>query len=145
MKNIYNSFEEEHVVIIPSFIDKFLLNKVELSAIDLEQRIISLGLMVESYGVINSETNKLFLKVEDDRETIVNIISDFLTTKKSDEIVEVFWSNFNKYSIVCDIEFVIENISNIFDEDWDFWIIQRDNQWVVENYHEEILSIYVII
>lgn len=145
MKNIYNSFEEEHVVIIPSFIDKFLLNKVELSAIDLEQRIISLGLMVESYGVINSETNKLFLKVEDDRETIVNIISDFLTTKKSDEIVEMFWSNFNKYSIVCDIEFVIENISNIFDEDWDFWIIQRDNQWVVENYHEEILSIYVII
>ncbi|EPF69467.1 hypothetical protein GCM10025882_18770 [Acinetobacter gyllenbergii] len=132
-------------MIIPSFIDKFLLNKVELSAIDLEQRIISLGLMVESYGVINSETNKLFLKVEDDRETIVNIISDFLTTKKSDEIVEVFWSNFNKYSIVCDIEFVIENISNIFDEDWDFWIIQRDNQWVVENYHEEILSIYVII
>ncbi|WP_228704151.1 hypothetical protein [Acinetobacter gyllenbergii] len=101
--------------------------------------------MVESYGVINSETNKLFLKVEDDRETIINIISDFLTTKKSDEIVQVFWSNFNKYSIVCDIEFVIENISNIFDEDWDFWIIQRDNQWVVENYHEEILSIYVII
>ncbi|WP_332604363.1 hypothetical protein [Acinetobacter sp. ESBL14] len=132
-------------MIIPSFIDKFLLNKVELSTIDLEQRIISLGLMVESYGVINSETNKLFLKVEDDRETIINIISDFLTTKKSDEIVQVFWSNFNKYSIVCDIEFVIENISNIFDEDWDFWIIQRDNQWVVENYHEEILSIYVII
>ncbi len=145
MKKIYNSFEEERVVIIPSFIDKFLLNKVELSTIDLEQRIISLGLMVESYGVINSETNKLFLKVEDDRETIINIISDFLTTKKSDEIVQVFWSNFNKYSIVCDIEFVIENISNIFDEDWDFWIIQRDNQWVVENYHEEILSIYVII
>ena len=132
-------------MIIPSFIDKFLLNRVELSTIDLEQRIIGLGLMVESYGVINSEINKLFLKVEDDRETIINIISDFLTTKKSDEVVEVFWSNFNKYSIVCDLEFVIENISNIFDEDWDFWIIQRNNQWVVENYHEEILSIYVVI
>lgn len=110
-------------MINPSFLNKTLLNRVLLSSIDLEHTIKSLGLNVLNYGVIDKETDKVEFIVQDDRESLLNMIRKYLMKKPIHEEVHVFWSNLNKYSILCDIKFVLENLDNIFDEDWDFWII----------------------
>lgn len=131
-------------MINPSFLNETILNRVSLSSIDLENTIKSLGLDVLNYGVIDKEADKVELIVQDDRESLLNMIRKYLMKKPIHEEVHVFWSNLNKYSILCDIKFVLENLDNIFDEDWDFWIIGGNKKWVIENYHEEELSIFLL-
>ena len=58
--------------------------------------------------------------------------------------MEIFWSNLNKYSIICEIAFILENLDSIFDEDWDFWIVDKNKKWIIESYHEEELAIFLI-
>ncbi|WP_289345201.1 hypothetical protein [Acinetobacter baumannii] len=52
-------------MIIPLFLNEALLNRVSLSSIDLENTIKSLGLDVLNYGVIDKETDKVELIVQD--------------------------------------------------------------------------------
>jgi len=72
------------------------------------------------------------------------MIREYLIKKPIHEKVHVLWSNLNKYSILCDIKFVLENLDSIFDDDWDFWIIDGNKRWVIENYNEEELSIFLL-
>ncbi|MFG4621218.1 hypothetical protein ACF0CC_08015, partial [Acinetobacter baumannii] len=65
-------------MIIPSFLNEALLNRVSLSSIDLENTIKSLGLNVLNYGVIDKETDKVELIVQDDRESLLNMIRKYL-------------------------------------------------------------------
>ncbi|MFV5516519.1 hypothetical protein [Acinetobacter gerneri] len=129
-------------MIKPSFINNTLLTKVKLTTTDLEKEILGLGLNIESYGVIDQNTNKLYLIVQDDRECLQKKIREYLLNEPAEEQVEIFWSNLNKYSILCEIKFVLQNLDNIFDEDWDFWIVNNRKKWIIENYHEERLSIF---
>ncbi|MBJ9721196.1 hypothetical protein I5515_05215 [Acinetobacter calcoaceticus] len=131
-------------MLTPSFISKELLGKVELTTTDLENEILNLGLNIKSHGVIDKDTDKLNLLVQDERDFLLDKIRENLIDRPLHEKVEVFWSNLNKYSIICEIEFVIQNLDNIFDEDWDFWIIDKDKKWIIESYHEEELAIFVM-
>ncbi|MFI8147006.1 hypothetical protein ACH8JV_19115, partial [Acinetobacter sp. ABJ_C5_2] len=67
-KFIFLNFFEEDIMVNPSFLNKTLLNSVLLISIDLENTIKSLGLNVLKYGVIDKETDKVELMVQDDRE-----------------------------------------------------------------------------
>ncbi|HCH8075495.1 TPA: hypothetical protein NJW64_003717, partial [Acinetobacter baumannii] len=77
-------------MIIPSFLNEALLNRVSLSSIDLENTIKSLGLDVLNYGVIDKETDKVELIVQDDRESLLNMIRKYLMKKPIHEEVHVF-------------------------------------------------------
>ncbi|MFI8147060.1 hypothetical protein [Acinetobacter sp. ABJ_C5_2] len=131
-------------MIIPSFLNETLLNSVSLISIDLENSIKSLGLNILNYGVIDKDTDKMELLVQNDREFLQEGIRKYLMSKPMHVIVHVFWSNLSKYSILCNIKFVLDNLDNIFDEDWDFWIISTNKEWLIENYHEEELSIFLL-
>ena len=112
-------------MLTPSFISKELLGSVELTTTDLEKEILNLGLNIKSHGVIDKETYKLNLLVQNERDFLLNKIREFLIDKPLYEKVEIFWSNLNKYSIICEIAFILENLDSIFDEDWDFWIVDK--------------------
>ena len=131
-------------MLTPSFISKELLGSVELTTTDLEKEILNLGLNIKSHGVIDKETYKLNLLVQNERDFLLNKIREFLIGKPLYEKVEIFWSNLNKYSIICEIAFILENLDSIFDEDWDFWIVDKNKKWIIESYHEEELAIFLI-
>ena len=87
-------------MLTPSFISKELLGSVELTTTDLEKEILNLGLNIKSHGVIDKETYKLNLLVQNERDFLLNKIREFLIDKPLYEKVEIFWSNLNKYSII---------------------------------------------
>ena len=95
---------------------------------------------IVSWGRINWEKvpNSTCIQYYDDYDLLLSAFEDIVAQQQLEynQNLIISWANALTLPILIDMEVLRKHAESIFAEDWETWICNEQDGWLIENYHD---------
>ena len=118
--------------------EDFVLSSIKDAAANTEW--IENNFPIVSWGRVNWEKvpNSMCIKYYDDYDLLLSAFEKIVAQQQleDNQNLIVSWTNAVRLPILIDMEVLRKYAESIFAEDWETWICNERDGWLIENYHD---------